>query len=333
MLISVIVPVYQVERYLPRCIESICHQTYKDLEIILVDDGSPDNCGAICDEYAKKDTRIRVIHQQNGGLAIARNSALDICTGEYIAFVDSDDEIKADMIEKLVAAANSHQSDMTICGVVFRKDMQDTNYDFLVKEERVVENPELMHLYLNGGIFSGMCNKLYHRTLFQTIRFPALRSSEDVYTLPELIGSCRRCTLIPDCLYVQNIREGSIVQSKVTQAKIDATLSAIEHRMEYVRAEYPNLISDVALDPLKMHYNLLKMLIAQNHSNPKEKLYREQYAALVAKLRAIDETVLGPKQQMELQQLKKVAKSPGLFYWYRRAVLAFRTLQTYLKLR
>ena len=106
-LISVIVPVYKVEQFIHRCVDSILNQTYTNLEIILVDDGSPDRCGEICDEYAEKDSRIRVIHQKNGGPSAARNAGLDICTGEYIAFVDSDDYIEPDMLQQLLSGIGS----------------------------------------------------------------------------------------------------------------------------------------------------------------------------------------------------------------------------------
>ena len=115
-LISIIVPVYDVEPYLRKCIDSILIQSYRDLEIILVDDGSPDNCGAICDEYAEKDKRIKVIHKKNGGLSDARNAGLDIATGEYIGFVDSDDWVMPDMYEYLYKAVKEYDADMSVCG-------------------------------------------------------------------------------------------------------------------------------------------------------------------------------------------------------------------------
>ena len=115
-LISVIVPIYKVEQYLKKCLDSVCAQTYQELEIILVDDGSPDNCGAICDDYAKRDARIQVLHKQNAGLGLARNSGLEVATGKYVIFVDSDDWMELDMVETLVRAAQQHSAEMVICG-------------------------------------------------------------------------------------------------------------------------------------------------------------------------------------------------------------------------
>ena len=116
LVISVIVPVYKVEQYLPQCIESIINQTYRNLEIILIDDGSPDNCGKICEEYAQKDKRIKVFHKKNGGLSDARNYGIARASGEYLAFVDSDDWIEPDMYEVLVNWIEDHQTDIVSCG-------------------------------------------------------------------------------------------------------------------------------------------------------------------------------------------------------------------------
>ena len=115
-LVSVIVPVYKVEPYLEKCLDSICSQSYKNLEIILIDDGSPDNCGAICDNYAMKDMRIKVVHKENAGLGMARNSGLEVATGKYVVFVDSDDWMEPDMVQTLIAAARGHSAEMVICG-------------------------------------------------------------------------------------------------------------------------------------------------------------------------------------------------------------------------
>ena len=117
-LISVIVPIYNVEKYLDRCVESIINQTYKNLEIILVDDGSPDNCTQMCDDYAKKDSRIRVVHKENGGLSDARNAGMEVATGEYVSFIDSDDYISLDFYETLFQTMIDNDSDIVECSVV-----------------------------------------------------------------------------------------------------------------------------------------------------------------------------------------------------------------------
>lgn len=185
-LISVIVPVYKVERFLNRCVDSILSQTYENLEVILVDDGSPDCSGKICDEYAAKDSRIRVIHKENGGVSSARNTALDLCTGDYIAFVDSDDYIHPEMYEKMLSALQEHQVDLCVC---------QWNYEY-ANGQQVVDlskvDPELLGAmtslelarflfrgsYENGVVVSPW-NKLYNRELFNDIRFSGRFQEDD----------------------------------------------------------------------------------------------------------------------------------------------------------
>ena len=151
-LISVIVPIYNVEKYLDRCVDSIINQTYKNLEIILVDDGSPDNCPQMCDDYAKKDSRIKVVHKENGGLSDARNVGMEVATGEYVSFIDSDDYISLDFYETLLETIVDNDSDIVECGVVkfyednsfdkYSDDLKVTNYDTVDGLEGLInENP------------------------------------------------------------------------------------------------------------------------------------------------------------------------------------------------
>ena len=176
-LISVIVPVYKVEPYLRRCIDSIRNQTYTNLEIILVDDGSPDNCGHICDEYAQKDKRILVIHQENGGLSAARNSGLARCTGAYIGFVDSDDCIHPEMYERLYKDICTYHTRLAFCHPnMCYGSIPDINKN-LPTECRDKEFVILKSMIEN--IWWSACTKLYERSLFDTIRFLNDKTNED----------------------------------------------------------------------------------------------------------------------------------------------------------
>ena len=172
-LISIIVPVYKVEKYLDKCVESIVEQTYKNLEIILVDDGSPDNCPVMCDEWAQKDSRIKVIHKENGGLSSARNAGLDACTGDYIGFVDSDDWIEPDMYEYLLDIGMKNNADVSRCGFIIETEIFDGTVDSKNDSElRVLSGDELIIELVNGDYNEGiMCNKLYKRRLFDSVRF------------------------------------------------------------------------------------------------------------------------------------------------------------------
>ena len=180
-IISVIVPIYKVEKYLRKCIDSIITQTYKNLEIFLVDDGSPDNCGAICDEYARKDERIKVIHKENGGLSSARNAALDVATGDFIMFVDSDDWVEPEFCEKALYTAIRNNVQIVAFGYnnVYTRDgkIQKRATD----KPRIVPSTEaIRHLILKDEvIFNFAWNKIYKRTLFDEIRYPVGMTYED----------------------------------------------------------------------------------------------------------------------------------------------------------
>ncbi|MGN1420914.1 MAG: glycosyltransferase family 2 protein [Eubacterium sp.] len=173
-LISIIVPVYNAEKYLDRCVESIVNQTYKNLEIILVDDGSPDNCPAMCDEWAKKDSRIKAVHKENGGAASSRNAGLDIATGEYVGFVDSDDYIDLDMYEIMLNQIVENEADAARCGVVRELGNGKTeewgtgNHDVIA-----VDNKQLLaDIGEAVGILPvSQCNKLFKRSCISDIRF------------------------------------------------------------------------------------------------------------------------------------------------------------------
>ena len=178
-LISVIVPIYKVEKYLHKCIDSILAQTYTNLEIILVDDGSPDNCGKICDEYAAKDSRIKVIHQPNGGLSAARNAGLDIATGDYIGFVDSDDYIAPDMYEKLYNALVKNDADMAICD--YQRFGNELPYDEMSLTTEVITGLQAMekqNTVINCS-FVVAWSKLYKSFIFSNVRFPVGKINED----------------------------------------------------------------------------------------------------------------------------------------------------------
>lgn len=162
-LISVIVPVYKVEKYLHRCVDSIINQTYKNLEIILVDDGSPDNCPKICDEYAQKDQRIKVIHKKNAGISEARNAGLEIAQGEFVAFVDSDDYIDSTMYEKMLLLAQKEKNDLVLCG--FKKVSEDgkiENFNEKIMQEEIDFTHGIPDYIFIDNTFGTVCRCLYN---------------------------------------------------------------------------------------------------------------------------------------------------------------------------
>ena len=235
-LISVIVPIYNVERYLEKCINSILHQTYRNLEVILVDDGSPDNCGKICDRYSDKDPRIKVIHKQNGGLSDARNKGIDVAEGEYLAFVDSDDAIMPEMIDKLYQRIVIDQSDMAFCG--YKQVDQKGNIlsevclpDYLLSGfDTLKESYEK-----NGVLYTIACNKLIKRQLFQNIRFPVGKYNEDEFTLYRIIDQCKLISILRDPLYIYVQRDNSITQESYSAKRLDGIEASYERYCYFKR--------------------------------------------------------------------------------------------------
>lgn len=241
-IISVIVPIYNVEKYLIRCISSIMEQTYQELEIILVDDGSPDNCGQICDEYATKDNRIKVIHKKNGGLSSARNAGLDIATGQYISFIDSDDYIEIDMYEKMFNYLNKHEADIVICevnDVDEENNILDKKVIYTSKEPEVMNSTEVMRRYLMGE-WTASWDKLYKRDLFNKIRFPEGKINEDVAIMLHVFEQTETVVYIKDTLYNYRQRANSITTSNFSVKKLDALENCINN-LEYVKDKHPQL--------------------------------------------------------------------------------------------
>lgn len=196
-LISIIIPVYNVERYLDRCISSVLNQTYQNLQIILVDDGSTDGSGDICDKYKTMDTRISVIHKNNGGAADARNSGLQIAEGEYVGFVDADDYIARDMYECLYEELLKSGCDISCCGRInhFEKNYRlKPKKDFTKEESTYLNNMQAIHaLLLYDGIDFSPCDKLFRTKVLNGIRFPKGRTSED---LPVIYAAFKRANAV-----------------------------------------------------------------------------------------------------------------------------------------
>lgn len=221
--LSIIVPVYKVEAYLPKCIESILKQTFKDFELILVDDGSPDRCGDICDEYAKKDTRIRVIHQKNQGVSAARNAALDIAQGTYLGFVDADDWIMPDMFHIMLQEALRKRVDVVICGVNYYKDNGEFIRSDLLDCATYNQKQLLINLYGTPNPCGGACwNKIFHRSQIKEIRFhEELSMAEDWVYLFESFKSCDSGCQLPLALYNVVERSDSATRKNEIQAIYD----------------------------------------------------------------------------------------------------------------
>lgn len=241
-LISLIIPVYKVEKYLEKCIQSVINQTYENLQIILVDDGSPDNCGKICDEYAKKDHRIEVIHKSNGGLSDARNKGLEIAKGEYIGFVDSDDYIEADMYEVLYNLLKQYNADVSICNfyTVSQGKISIKNADNGINEYNRIEI--LKEILLDKNIQSYAWNKLYKKELFDEIKYPIGKKYEDIGTTFYLLEKCNKVVVTGKSEYYYINRQDSIVNN-VTESTITDYIELIMQRYDYIEENIRELSS------------------------------------------------------------------------------------------
>ena len=233
--ISVIVPVYGVEKYLPACIESILNQTFTDFELILVDDGSPDRCPAICDEAAERDVRVRVIHQANQGLSAARNAGIEAARGEWLVFVDSDDYIAPHFCEKLYQTAQRTDADCAICSVQNVDESGKPIDSALMRvADEVKTGREVLRKIGRDDVtpYLTAWNKLYRRKLFNTLRYPAGRQNEDVFVFAELFCQVQRAACVAEPLYFYRKRIGSIMNSVVTLRNLDemwAYVNCFEH--------------------------------------------------------------------------------------------------------
>ncbi|SEW45007.1 glycosyltransferase [[Clostridium] fimetarium] len=241
VLVSIIVPIYKVENYLEKCLESIIAQTHKNLQIILIDDGSPDGCGKICDTYAKKDSRITVIHQENKGLSAARNAGFEIVKGKYIGFVDSDDYIAADMYENLVTAIEKYDTDISMCSYykVENNVVSKAQYPE-IKDCVYSKNEALKELLIDHKIQNFVWNKLYKKELFLNVRFPDGKEFEDIATIFYIFEKINSIVKISQTNYFYVTRPESIVND-VSRKSINNYLEFSINRYMYIHKKYPEL--------------------------------------------------------------------------------------------
>ena len=275
MLVSIIVPVYNIDKYIDRCVQSIINQTYKELEIILIDDGSSDNSGTLCDIWKKKDKRIKVIHKTNGGAADARNMGIKQSKGELLSFIDGDDEVDKTMYEKLVNAMIRNQTDISMCRMEkIEKTRTYPTRRFLkiLEEEMVFSGKDAMRYLLQDRIDCSPCLRVYKRKLWDDLMFPVGNTNEDFAVLYKVFNSANSIVYIPEILYHYYYRENSVTSAKFSEKQFDKIDNSLE-MVEYVQKNASELIMEARYYLVLQSTYLLKKICLDRM----EQLYEQRY--------------------------------------------------------
>lgn len=274
-LVSIVIPIYNVEKDLKRCVESILNQTYKDIEVILVDDGSPDDCPKICDEYEKIDERVKVIHKKNGGLSDARNLGIDIAKGKYITFVDSDDYVTDDYVEYLYNLIIKYDAEMSICShdAVYSNNVKRFYID--CNEEVINSETALEKMLYHQNYDVSAWAKLYKLDLFKEVRYPVGRLFEDAATTYKLIDKSNRIAYGSESKYRYIIRPNSIVTSNFSDNKIDLITSTNE-MCDFIQKKYPNLKQATIRRRVYSNLSTLRLMsnIGQEYKDKKKEIIK-----------------------------------------------------------
>ena len=263
-LISVIVPVYKVEEFLPVCVDSILAQTYGNFELFLVDDGSPDSCGEICERYAEKDSRITVIHKENGGLSDARNVAIDQMNGEYVTFIDSDDYVSKDYLEKLLYCAQKYDADIVQCD--FTKDPQTLGQPTAPGQKAItlIYDEDILRDYLRLGVPKVFaCGKLYKSGLFQDVRYPFGLIDEDNYTTFKLMYGIHVFININRQMYYYRTNMESITNMAFSERKF-GILKSPDAIREFLKDKTTEYNDDVDYYDMRQNIQLYNNAVQAN---------------------------------------------------------------------
>lgn len=312
--ISVIIPVYNVEKYLPKCIESVIGQKGVNFEVILVDDGSTDRCGEICDTYAKKDARIKVIHKKNEGLGYARNEGIEIAQGEFFCFVDSDDWLVEGALAKLYEMGNKSGVDL----VWFEAKVVDNQSYRLAgqpeEKQEYVDNEELMKRYLEG-MPATVWLKFYKRELFEHIRFSNVPIHEDVYSMHLILKEVKKAIITNQIYYIQYVRPGSLIQTKFS-SKNFISIECGKRIVDFTRQYYPQY------SPLakKLLVSRQKGVLEKMLGSGSYKEYRKEFYGIIEDIKTTlqqeDEKEKRTSDTWEYRKDKWFLNHPQLYRYY-----------------
>jgi len=266
--ISVIVPIYKVEPYITKCLDSIIRQSYKNLEIILVDDGSPDLCGEICDEYAKNDNRITVIHKKNGGVSSARNAGLVIASGDWIGWVDSDDWIELDMYEYLLSNVLRHNADIAVCSR-YEEYRRHSLYRGWKQVEILDTENALAQLLKNDTMQNFLWDKLWKKSLFDNICFPYGKTYEDIAVMHRLFEKAQHILCLPTAKYHYRQRANSIVGTSSLGNRMNHYIAA-KTRYEEMKDRWPQFLPQLEGQCVAAAVNIWCSYLKSDYSTQKK---------------------------------------------------------------
>ena len=278
-LISIVIPVYNVGVYLSPCLNSILCQTYKNIEVILVNDGSTDGSQDLCRIYAQKDQRIILIEQSNQGLSAARNAGLQMAHGTYITFLDSDDFLLGNALEVMYQNISRYQADLCICGLIVKNSVRQVNVNSF-DVPTVFEKRELVLQYISTNTISPtVCAKMYHAKLFEGVLFPVGKINEDAFVLPGVLHKVNRAVCIPESLYVQNLRDGSIMRSAFSKKYLDF-IECEENTMQFIFEHYPEWSDRVAYFKYYAIAGVMAKILVAGAYRGNRNLYKSLYSML-----------------------------------------------------
>ena len=327
MELSIIVPVYKVEKQLERCIRSILNQSFTNFELILVDDGSPDKCGEICDEYEKKDKRIKVIHKKNGGLSDARNAGLNIAIGKYIGFVDSDDIIHPEMYEKMYSYINKYNVDIVQCKFKKFENIEDINKFSKINNtytniEYYTSKEAIMDMIDNNKINVNTWNKLYKRELFENERFPKGKIHEDEFLTYKLIYKSNKIAYINEELYYYYQNDNGIMNGSNLIKRLDR-IEALEERSNFFLKNGDKDLYNKSNTALFFALNKLYFIFKRNKQLRKEEQYINLLKDKIIKTASIlSDNVYLSKQNIKIVNLINKSKVFINIYYIQNLVLS-----------
>ncbi len=313
-LISVIVPIYNVEKYLEKCITTIVNQTYKETEIILVDDGSTDSCPKICDNWLKKDERIKVIHKKNGGLSDARNAGIDIAKGKYICFVDSDDYLEKNYIEKLYFSLKENNTNISQCGIKYVDENNRTLKTIGYSSNCLISGRQAIIESLNEHFVENevVWNRLYKKNIFDIIQFPVGRIHEDEYVIYKILYNEEKISIISDALYCYRQSNTSIMRSNYNLKKFKDFCDAYDEKIMYFRERNDIQIHDMVIRSYLSNLSNIYIKLSNNREIGKEVLQgiRVTYKKLYKKVTKSKNISIKNKLKVSIFYY-----SPKLYIW------------------